>query len=157
MTLLDLAKDTHLRKTIFLAHLSKMLLEETEDSWTVSSLKKSISASCWENFQKDFDTSLPSVSWWKEFKDRLNILNLEDSDSLLANIWYNKSFNKQQTDEEEDKRAENPEKYRKEHEMIDKSHHEKSDDMDTFQENSSADAMGQAADMKSTEKSLVQN
>ena len=155
MTLLDIAKDTYFFKTVFLARLSKML-DESESS-TIESLKKSISIHCWENFQKDFESSPPSLLWWKEFKQRLDVLDLGDSDSLLANIWYDRPLIKQQTDEEEDKQAENPEKYEEEHEKVDKSHHEKSEDMDTFQENSSADAMGQAADMKSTEKSLVQN
>ena len=145
--------DIALTHFTFLAYLDKLIKsEEGSPLWDESSFKKNVSVSCWEIFQKEISKALPIKSWWEEYKERVSELSsIEDKDSFLAALWYDMPFGpfvKQETDEKEDKRAENPGAYREEHGLAPtmKSHHtEKSTELGE-DENLVGEPAAQAAD-----------
>lgn len=95
---------------------------EKHTPWELDDLKKSVSVSCWENFQKGFESSedRPLQDWWNIYSAKLS--DVTERDSVLASLWFDndsviavkkmsEQINLQQTDEEEDEKAANPEEY----------------------------------------------
>lgn len=89
--LLQKALKAYENQLIFLALLDKaIMLQENLETWELSDLKKSITASCWEGFSKQLESDdRPPAVWWNKYRNQIHSLSsVDDKDLFLASLWY---------------------------------------------------------------------